>query len=224
VTLDWRHLKPVVLERPLGFYVMENVLFKVSFPAEFHAQTAVECAVALHPKVRGKLEAIEKIVVETQESAVRIIDKTGPLKNPADRDHCIQYMVAVPLIHGTLTAEHYEDKAAADPRIDALRAKMVVVEEKRYSVDYLDPQKRSIANAVQVFFKDGTKTERVEVEYPVGHRRRLAEAVPLLKAKFERAIGVRFDATRVRPITAAFSDENRMDAMHVNDFVGLFTG
>ena len=147
----------LAVPRPFGSYVMENVLFKVSFPAEFHAQTAVEAAVRLHPQVAGRLDEIERIVIETQESGVRIIDKTGPLANPADRDHCMQYMVAVPLIHGTLTAEHYEDEAAADPRIDALRQTMQVVENRRYSVDYLDPEKRSIANAVQVFFRDGTQ-------------------------------------------------------------------
>src|SRR5439155_2629482 len=164
------------IARPLGSYVMENVLFKVSFPAEFHAQTAVECAMQLHPRVKDRLSQIDRIVIETQEAAWRFIDKTGPLNNPADRDHCIQYMVAVPLIHGTLTAEHYEDEAARDPRIDALRQKMQVIENPRYSADYLDPDKRSIANAVQVFSADGTATPRVEVEYPVGHRRRRQEA------------------------------------------------
>src|SRR5437016_3502766 len=184
------------MARPFGSYVMENVLFKVSFPAEFHAQTAVECAIQLHPKVKDRLQQIERIVIETQEPAIRIIDKTGPLNNPADRDHCIQYMVAVPLIHGTLTAEHYEDDAARDPRIDALRQKMEVVELPRYSADYLDPDKRSIANAVQVFFTDGTSSPRVEVEYPIGHRRRRKDAVPLLRKKFKDALATRFDAKK----------------------------
>src|SRR5262249_35719501 len=152
--------------RPFGSYVMENVLFKISFPAEFHAQTAVEAALRLHPGVGGKLDQIERGEITTHESAIRIIDKRGPLHNPADRDHCLQYMTAIGLIFGRLTAEHYEDKAAGDPRIDALRAKMTVTEDRQYSRDYLDPEKRSIANAVQVFFRDGSKTEKVAVEYP----------------------------------------------------------
>jgi len=209
------------LARPFGSYVMEHVLFKVSFPAEFHAQTAVECAVALHPKVRDRLQEIERIVIETQEPAVRIIDKTGPLDNPADRDHCIQYMVAVPLIHGTLTAEHYEDDAARDPRIDALRQRMQVVELPRYSADYLDPDKRSIANAIQVFFEDGASTERVEVEYPIGHRRRRAESVPLLWDKFKNALATRFDAKRSARIVKAFEDPAALDAMAADEFMSL---
>src|SRR5688572_9000806 len=194
------------LARPFGSYVMENVLFKVSYPAEFHAQTAVECAVVLHPHVRERLNNIERIVIETQEPAVRIIDKTGPLNNPADRGHCLQYMVAVPLIHGTLTADHYEDEAARDPRIDALRAKMQVVENARYSIDYLDPDKRSIANAIQVFFDDGRSTDRVEVEYPIGHRRRRQDAVPLLWEKFESNVRTRFDDAKTRRVLALFRD------------------
>jgi 2-methylcitrate dehydratase len=214
--------KPIELSRPLGSYVMENVLFKISFPAEFHAQTAVECAIKLHPQVRDRLEQIEKIVVHTQESAVRIIDKTGELKNPADRDHCIQYMVAVPLIFGELTADHYEDKFAKDPRIDSLRAKMQVVEDKRYSVDYLDPAKRSIPNAIQVFFRDRTSSEKVEVEYPIGHRRRRDEGVPLLWEKFEKNLATRFANKRREAIAAAFSDTSSFDVMPVNRFVDLF--
>jgi 2-methylcitrate dehydratase len=214
--------KTIELSRPLGSYVMEHVLFKISFPAEFHAQTAVECAIKLHPQVRDRLNEIEKIVIHTQESAVRIIDKSGDLKNPADRDHCIQYMVAAPLIFGELTADHYEDEFAKDPRIDSLRAKMQVVEEKRYSVDYLDPAKRSIANAVQVFFKDGTASEKVEVEYPIGHRRRRAEAVPLLREKFVKNLATRFANDRCEAIHAAFSDSTSLDAMPANQFVELF--
>jgi 2-methylcitrate dehydratase len=210
--------KPIELSRPLGSYVMENVLFKISYPAEFHAQTAVECAIKLHPLVRDRLDEIEKIVIHTQESAVRIIDKTGELKNPADRDHCIQYMVAVPLIFGELTADHYEDKFAKDPRIDSLRAKMQVVEDKRYSLDYLDPAKRSIANAIQVFFSDGTTSEKVEVEYPIGHRRRRAEGVPLLREKFEKNLATRFEKNISSRIHAAFAD---LDSMPVNEFVDL---
>ena len=211
----------LAMGRPLGSYVMEHVLFKVSFPAEFHAQTAVECAIALHPKVKDRLQQIERIVIETQEPAVRIIDKTGPLDNPADRDHCIQYMVAVPLIHGTLVAEHYEDEAARDPRIDALRQKMQVIENPRYSADYLDPDKRSIANAVQIFFEDGTSTQRLEVEYPIGHRRRRTDAVPLLWEKFETALASRFDARRVKSIKAAFEDSKKLDAMAADEFLTL---
>ncbi len=210
--------------RPFGSYVMEHVLFKVSFPAEFHAQTAVECAMQLHPQVKDRLHQIERIVIETQEPAVRIIDKTGPLNNPADRDHCIQYMVAIPLIHGALTAEHYEDAAARDPRIDSLRMKMQVIELPRYSADYLDPDKRSIANAVQIFFEDGTKTPRVEVEYPLGHRRRRKEAVPLLWEKFKSALASRFDAKRTKPILTLFEDANRLDATPVDELMSLFLG
>jgi 2-methylcitrate dehydratase len=209
--------------RPFGSYVMENVLFKVSYPAEFHAQTAVECAVRLHPAVRERLTQVERVVIETQESAVRIIDKTGPLNNYADRDHCLQYMVAAPLIHGTLTAEMYADAfAAGDPRIDALRQRMQVVENPRYSKDYLDPEKRSIANAVQVFFSDGTSTERVEVEYPVGHRRRRAEAVPLLREKFAGALAGRRFSERAEPLRRLFEDPQRLDATPVGDLIGMF--
>ena len=171
--------------------------------------------------MRDRLQEIERIVIETQEPAVRIIDKTGPLDNPADRDHCIQYMVAVPLIHGTLTAEHYEDDAARDPRIDALRQRMQVVELPRYSADYLDPDKRSIANAIQVFFEDGASTERVEVEYPIGHRRRRAESVPLLWDKFKNALATRFDAKRSARIVKAFEDPAALDAMAADEFMSL---
>ena len=177
--------KAFSLAQPLGSYVMENILFKIAFPAEFHAQTAVECAFHLHRQVKNRLDQIDRVIITTHESAVRIIDKTGPLHNPADRDHCIQYMTAIGLIFGELTADHYEDKIAEDPRIDALRDKMVIVEDAGYSKDYLDPEKRSIANAVQVFFKDGTASEKVAVEYPIGHRRRRAEAIPLLVKKFD---------------------------------------
>src|SRR5690606_11623230 len=161
---------------PQGFgsYVMENVLFKISYPAEFHAQTAVECAMALHPQVAGRLAEIERVVIETQEPGVRIIDKTGPLGNPADRDHCIQYMAAIPLIFGRLTAADYEDEVAADPRIDMLRAKMEVRENPAFTEEYYDAGKRHIGNAIQVFFDDGTSTERVAIDYPIGHRKRRA--------------------------------------------------
>jgi 2-methylcitrate dehydratase len=208
------------MSRPFGSYVMEHVLFKVSFPAEFHAQTAVEAAIALHPRVKDRLQEIQRIVIETQESAVRIIDKTGPLNNPADRDHCIQYMVAIPLIHGELRAEHYEDEASRDPRIDALRQQMQVVENPKYSADYLDPEKRSIANAVQVYFADGSSA-RAEVEYPVGHRRRRKEAAPLLWEKFENALADRFDAKRRLAIVKLFKDPTMLDATPVDEFMGM---
>ncbi len=214
--------KPFVVARPYGSYVMENVLFKVSYPAEFHAQTAVECAVTLHHEVKGHLNEVALITLTTNESAMRIIDKTGPLHNPADRDHCLQYMVAIGLFHGHLTAEDYEDPAAADPRIDALRARMVVVEDKRYSRDYLDPAKRSIANAVQVHFVDGTSTEKVIVEYPIGHRRRREEGIPLLERKFATNLGTRFPAKQCDAIMALCLDQNRLEYSAVSDFIQLF--
>jgi 2-methylcitrate dehydratase len=214
--------KPIALERPLGSYVMENVLFKISFPAEFHAQTAVEAALKLHPAVAQRIDDIERIAIETQEPGVRIIDKTGPLANPADRDHCLQYMVAVPLLLGRLTAEDYEDEVARDPRIDALRAKMVVTENAEFSRDYLDPDKRAIGNAVQVFFRDGTRTDRVAIDYPIGHRRRREEGIPQLVAKFERSIATSFGAEQCAAIGEACADQARLEALRVEDFVALW--
>ena len=214
--------KPFTLGRPFGSYVMENVLFKISFPAEFHAQTAVEAAFQLHDQVKNRLEQIEKVVITTHESAIRIIDKAGPLHNPADRDHCIQYMTAIALIFGALTADHYEDAVAKDPRIDALREKMSCVEEPRYSNDYLDPDKRSIANAVQVFFKDGSKTENLVVEYPVGHRRRRAEGMPLLMKKFEANLASRFAPDQCARILRLCTDAAKLDATPVDEFTDLF--
>jgi len=205
-----------------GTYVMENVLFKISFPAEFHAQTAVEAAIALQSQVANRLDEVERVVIETQESAKRIIDKTGPLDNPADRDHCIQYMVAVPLIFGRLRAEDYEDAVACDPRIDVLRDKMQVVERKQFTVDYLDSSKRSIGNSVQVFFKDGTQTELVAVEYPIGHRRRRKEGVPLLLDKFERNVRGRIPTRQANAILALCADRARLEVTPVNRFVDLF--
>lgn len=210
--------RAVTLARPLGSYVMENVLFKISFPAEFHAQTAVECAFQLHPQVKDRIEAIERVELTTHESALRIIDKSGPLHNPADRDHCLQYMTAIGLLFGELTADHYEDEAAADPRIDALRARMVVAEDKQYSRDYLDPDKRSIANAVQVFFRDGTSTERIVVEYPVGHRRRRREGIPLLRRKALAAFTRHFGEERAASLEAMFADGPALMAMPVHEF------
>lgn len=214
--------QPIRLSRPLGSYVMENVLFKISFPAEFHAQTAVEAAIQLHPTVSPRLDQVREIVITTQESAIRIIDKTGPLYNPADRDHCLQYMTAIGLIFGSLTAEHYEDATARDPRVDALRARMVVREDPRYSCEYLEADKRSIANAVQVFFKDGTTTAKVEVEYPIGHRRRRTEGTPLLIKKFRDNLETRFDSQHQEKILSLFEDKARLDHMPVNEFVEAF--
>jgi 2-methylcitrate dehydratase len=176
--------KEIQLVQPLGCYTMENILFKVSFPAEFHAQTAAEAAIALSGAVRQKLQSIRQIRIHTHESAIRIIDKKGPLSNPADRDHCIQYIVAVSLLFGGLTAEHYEDATAKDPRIDALRDKMQVIEDARYTQDYLAPESRSIANRLEIEFDDGSPTLNLEVVYPIGHRRRRAQARPLLHEKF----------------------------------------
>ncbi len=210
--------KTLTLARPLGSYVMEHVLFKISFPAEFHAQTAVECAVKLHPLVRDRLGDIARIEMSTHESAIRIIDKTGPLNNPADRDHCLQYMTAIGLLFGNLTAEHYEDAAAADPRIDALRAKMVVTENKDYSRDYLDPDKRSIANAVQVFFHDGSATEKIAVEYPIGHRRRRKDGIPLLRDKALAALTTHYGNEKAESLLALFGDDVRLAAMPVHEF------
>jgi len=213
--------QPFKLPQPFGSYVMENVLFKISFPAEFHAQTAVEAAFQLHPLVRERLDEVEKVVITTHESAIRIIDKRGPLYNPADRDHCIQYMTAVGLIFGELTARHYEDEVAADPRIDALREKMEVVENPQFSKDYLDPAKRSIANAVQVFFRDGSHTEQVVVEYPIGHRRRRAEGVPLLIEKFKTNLARRFPPKQAGLILKVCQDAERLNGLPVNEFMDL---
>ena len=207
------------LARLLGSYVMEHVLFKISFPAEFHAQTAVEAAIALHPLVRDRLDGIARIEITTHESAMRIIHKTGPLANPADRDHCLEYMTAIGLIFGALTADHYEDAVAADPRIDALRAKMTAREEPRYTRDYLDPDKRSIANAVQIFFTDGASTSRIEVEYPIGHRRRRAEGIPLLVEKFGRNLATQFAHERAAEIRALCLDRSRLEATRVSEFM-----
>lgn len=206
-----------------GCYVMENVLFKISFPAEFHAQTACEAAIKLHPLVRDKFDQIDKIVITTHESAIRIISKVGPLANAADRDHCIQYMTAVSLIFGDLIAEHYEDIFhTGHLLIDQLREKMQVVEDKRYSAEYLEADKRSIANAIQIFFKDGSNTEKVVVEYPIGHRRRRAEGIPLLEEKFKHNLNTRFVAQRSRAIFELCKDQQALEATPVNRFMDLF--
>ncbi|MDE2195929.1 MAG: bifunctional 2-methylcitrate dehydratase/aconitate hydratase [Gammaproteobacteria bacterium] len=214
--------QPFRFQRAFASYVMENVLFKISYPAEFHAQTAVECAMQLHSQVKDRLEQIEKIVIETQEPGVRIIDKTGPLANPADRDHCLQYMTAIPLIFGRLTAEDYEDKVAADPRVDALRARMEVQENPQFTRDYYDPAKRYIGNAIQVFFRDGSQTERVAVEFPIGHRRRRTEGIPVLVKKFENAIAGRLPARQCEAIRNLCADQKTLETALVTDFMKLW--
>ena len=209
-------------QRGYGSYVMENILFKISFPAEFHSQTACEAAVILHPQVKDRIDDIDRVVITTHESAIRIISKEGPLANAADRDHCLQYMTAVPLLFGDLLAENYEDSFhAAHPEIDRLREKMQIVEDKRYSKEYLNPDKRSIANAVQVFFKDGSTTEKVEVEYPVGHRRRRAEGIPLLEKKFLANLSTCFPRQRCDEIFALCSDQRALERTPVNEFMAL---
>lgn len=211
--------KEFKFQRPFGSYVMEQILFKISYPAEFHSQTAVEAAHILYPQVKDRLDEIEKIQITTHEAAIRIISKTGPLHNPADRDHCLQYMVAIPLIHGSLTADHYEDDVAADPRIEQLRDKMEVVEDERYSREYHEPEKRSIANAMQIFFKDGTKTDRIEVEYPVGHRRRREEGVPLLLEKADHNLKTHYNAGQADKIMSLMDDQEFLENMKVTDFM-----
>lgn len=211
------------LGRPLGSYVMENVLFKISFPAEFHAQTAIESALRLHAAIKDRLAEIDRIELTTHESAIRIIDKSGPLHNPADRDHCLQYMTAIGLIFGTLTADHYEDTIACDPRIDALRSRMVVTEDLQYSQDYLDPEKRSIANAVQVFFSDGTKTEKTEVHFPIGHRLRRDEGIPILREKALKAFAAHYGAEKAESLVAIFDDLPALESTLVTDFMSQFS-
>lgn len=212
----------IKLARNLDSYVMENVLFKVSYPAEFHGQTAAEAAIGLHPQVADRLDDIDEVVITTHESAKRIIDKTGRLYNPADRDHCIQYIIAIGLIYGGLTADHYEDSFARDPRIDELRDKMKVIENPEYSKDYLDPSKRSIANAVQVIFRDGSKTEQAVVEYPIGHRRRREEGIPLLMEKFKENLATRFPAKQAERIEQLCDNEAELKVTSVNTFMDLF--
>jgi 2-methylcitrate dehydratase len=215
--------KPFEFTRSYGSYVIENILFKISFPAEFHSQTAAEASVQLHPKVKDRLSEIEKIVIHTHESAIRIISKSGPLNNPADRDHCLQYMTAVPLAFGNLVAEDYEDSFhAANPIIDELREKMEIHENPTYSKEYLEPEKRSIANAMQVFFKDGSSTEQVEINYPVGHRRRREEGIPLLEEKFKANLATRFPAKRSAKIFDLCKDQKALEQTAVNDFMDLF--
>lgn len=212
----------VRLARPLDSYVMENVLFKISFPAEFHAQTAVEAAIQLHAQVAGDLDAIERVEIRTQEPGVRIIDKKGPMKNPADRDHCLQYMVAIGLLFGELTADHYEDHVAADPRIDALREKMVVSEEPEFTKAYYDPEQRAIPNSVQVFFRDGSCTDRMEVWFPVGHRRRREEGLPIMKEKFLNSCTGFLAPAQAASLLEMFGSPQQLDDLSASDFMGLF--
>jgi 2-methylcitrate dehydratase len=211
--------QPLKLARPLGSYVMENVLFKISYPAEFHAQTAVECALALHPEVRGRLDDIAEVLIETQEPGARIIDKVGPLANPADRDHCIQYMCAIPLILGRLTAADYEDGIAADARVDALRARMRVVENAQFTRDYYATDKRFIGNALQVRFRDGSSTARVQVDYPIGHRLRRTEGIPKLEAKFENAVREYYPARQADELVALFARPGDLAVLEVSSLM-----
>jgi len=197
----------------------QDVLFKISYPAEFHAQTAVEAAMTLHPQVANRLDQIERIVIETQEPGVRIIDKTGKLANPADRDHCIQYMVAIPLIFGRLTAADYEDNIANDARVDALRSVMQVRENTQFTQEYYAADKRYIGNAVQVFFRDGSSTARVAVDFPIGHRKRRAEGMPVLVKKFEASVAQHFTPKQTESIKALFADRARLEQMPVQEFV-----
>ncbi|CAN7481046.1 bifunctional 2-methylcitrate dehydratase/aconitate hydratase [Paenibacillus sp. LjRoot153] len=214
--------KTLTLARPLSSYVMEHILFKISFPAEFHAQTAVECALTLHELVKDRIVDITKVMLTTHKSALRIIDKKGPLHNPADRDHCLQYMVAIGLLYGTLTAEHYEDDIAADPRIDALRERMVVVENEQYSKDYLDPDKRSIANSIQIYFKDGTSTGKIVCEYPIGHRKRRAEGLPKVIEKFKSNVQTRFPRKQTEEIMKLSLDYEKLIQTTVPAYMSLF--
>jgi 2-methylcitrate dehydratase len=213
--------QPLVLKQAYATYTMENILFKISFPAEFHAQTAIEAAVKLHPQVITRLDDIDRIVIKTQESGDRIINKTGPLDNPADRDHCIQYMVAIGLLQGDLQAEHYEDNVANDPRVDALREKMEVSEEERFTREYLEADKRAIGNSLQIFYQDGSSSEAVVVDYPVGHRRRREEGIPLLKAKFERYLRGHINAKKADQILAICADQQAFETTSVTQMMEL---
>ena len=213
----------LLLPQPFTTYVMENVLFKISFPAEFHAQTAVEAAVTLHPQVKDRLDDITSIEITTHDSAIRIISKVGDLNNPADRDHCLQYMVAIGLLKGNLIAKDYEDDVAADPRVDALREKMVISEDERYSTEYHEADKRSIANKIQIHFNDGSSTEAIEVEYPIGHKRRREEGIPVLEQKFMSNLKITFDAAKCDEIYALCTDQEALENTSVTDFQELFT-
>lgn len=214
--------KEITLARPFDSYVMENILFKISFPAEFHAQTAAEAAIELHDQIKDRVEEIDRVEITTHESAIRIIDKRGPLHNPADRDHSLQYITAIGLLYGALNADHYEDEVAKDPAIDHLRDVMQTIENEQYTKDYLDPDKRSIANAVQVFFKDGSSTDKVAIEYPLGHRRRREEGIPLLMEKFHTNLKTRFPARQVTEILDVCENYDELTATPVNQFMEMF--
>ena len=214
--------KDLIINQEFGTYVMENVLFKISFPAEFHAQTAVEAAVKLHEEVKNRFDDIDKIKIITHESAIRIISKEGELNNPADRDHCLQYMTAIGLLKGNLVAEDYEDSVANDPMVDNLREKMEIEEDLSFSKDYLDPSKRSIANSLQIFFKDGTCTDLEEVHYPIGHKNRRSEGIPILISKFEKNLKTQFSDDRVKEIMSLFEDNEKLFNLSVSKFVDLF--
>jgi 2-methylcitrate dehydratase len=214
--------KPLKRSRMLESYVIENILFKVAYPAEFHGQTAVECALKLHNQVKDRLSEIEKIILKTQQSAMRIINKQGPLYHAADRDHSLQYMTAIALIYGELTSAHYENDIAKNPLIDELRSKMEVVEAESFTRDYLDPEKRSIANALQVFFNDGTQTEEIVTEYPLGHKRRREEAIPLLVKKFKQSLASRFPNERAKRIELIFEDKENLFNRPICDLMDLF--
>ena len=209
------------INRELNDYVMENILFKISYPAEFHAQTAVEAAMQLHAEVKNKIDKITKIVIETQEAGVRIIDKTGPLDNPADRDHCLQYMVAIPLIFGRLTAADYEDSIAADERVDDLRKKMTVNENKSFTEDYFNPDKRYIGNSIQVFFKDGSSTDCVSIDFPIGHRERRAEGIPVLQKKFENSVKHKLHEKQWNTLSEIYTDSSLFNKTSVDFFMSL---
>ena len=211
------------LPQPFETYVMENILFKISFPAEFHAQTAVEAAVSLHSEIKDRINEIESIEITTHESAIRIISKVGELNNPADRDHCLQYMVAIGLLKGNLVAEDYEDDVAKDPRVDELREKMIINEDKRYSKEYLEADKRSIANRIKVHFKDGTATNEVEVEYPIGHKRRRKEGIPILEKKFKDNLSITYDEFKSNEIFELCMDQRKLEETSVADFQQLFS-
>ena len=213
----------ISLPQEFDSYVMENVLFKISFPAEFHAQTAVEAAVKLHTEIKDRVEEIKEIRITTHESAIRIISKEGQLNNPADRDHCIQYMTAIGLLKGDLVAEDYEDDVASDPKIDQLREKMTIIEDERYTREYLEEDKRSIANAIVIHFKDGSSTEMVEVEYPIGHRRRREQGIPLLIEKFKSNLSTQFSETRSKEILSLCEDQSVLENTLVTDFMALLT-
>lgn len=209
----------ITLAQPLQSYVMDNILFKISYPAEFHAQTAVECALKLHETVKDRIDDIEKLVIETQAAGKKIIDKTGPLHNYADRDHCMQYMVAVPLIFGRLDASSYSDQTAQDPRIDVLRSKMEVRELTAFTKSYFEPSQRAISNAIKIQFKDGSVTDRIKIDYPVGHRTRRHEGIPLLIHKFESAIDYYFKQTQAEAVKTLFADQNQLASMSISEFM-----